>query len=40
VWIGFDWLRIGVGGGCCKCGNEPSGSCTTELVSGTGGHTD
>jgi hypothetical protein len=26
VWIGFDW-------GCCECGDEPSGSCTTELVS-------
>jgi hypothetical protein len=31
VWIGFDWLRTGTG--CCECGDEPSGSCTTELVS-------
>jgi hypothetical protein len=33
VWIGFDWLRTGTGGGCCECGDEPSGSCATELVS-------
>jgi hypothetical protein len=32
VWIGFDWLRTGTGGGCCECGDEPSGSCATELV--------
>jgi len=24
--IGSSWLRIGTGGGYCKCGNEPSGS--------------
>jgi hypothetical protein len=33
VWIGFDGLRIGTGGGCCECDDEPSGSCSTELVS-------
>jgi hypothetical protein len=33
VLIGFDWLRIGTGGGCHECGHKPSGSCTTELVS-------
>jgi hypothetical protein len=27
VWIGFDWLKIGTVGG-----DEPSGSCATELV--------
>jgi hypothetical protein len=32
VWIGFDWLRTGTGGGCCECGDEPLGSCATELV--------
>jgi hypothetical protein len=32
VWIGFDWLRTGTGGGCCECGDEPSGYCATELV--------
>jgi hypothetical protein len=32
VWIGFDWLRIGLAAGCCECGDEPSGSCATELV--------
>jgi hypothetical protein len=31
-WIGFDWLRIGTVTGCCECGDEPSGSCTTEMV--------
>jgi hypothetical protein len=31
VWIGFDWLRTGTGGGML-C-DEPSGSCATELVS-------
>jgi hypothetical protein len=30
VWIGFDCLRTGTGGG--RCGDEPSGSCATELV--------
>jgi hypothetical protein len=34
VWIGFDWLRTGTGGGLfCVCGDEPSSSCATELVS-------
>jgi hypothetical protein len=33
VWIGFDWLRTGTGGGRDECGDEPSGSCATELVS-------
>jgi hypothetical protein len=32
VWIGFDWLRTGTVG-CCECGDEPSGSFATELVS-------
>jgi hypothetical protein len=30
VWIGFDWLKTGTGGGLLY---EPSGSCATELVS-------
>jgi hypothetical protein len=30
VWIGFDWLRIRTSG---ECGDEPSGSSATELVS-------
>ena len=25
-WTGWMWLRIGKGGGCCECENEPSGS--------------
>jgi hypothetical protein len=33
VWSGFTWLRIGTVGGCCECGDEPSGSGATELVS-------
>jgi hypothetical protein len=32
-WIRFNWLRIGTGRSCCECGDEPSGSCVTELVS-------
>jgi hypothetical protein len=32
-WIGFDWLMIGTGGELCECGDEPSGSCSTELFS-------
>jgi hypothetical protein len=24
---------LGLGAGCCECGDEPLGSCTTELVS-------
>jgi hypothetical protein len=24
AWTGLIWLRIGSGGGTCKCGNEPS----------------
>jgi hypothetical protein len=31
--IGFDWLGYGTVAGCCECGDEPSGSCATELVS-------
>jgi hypothetical protein len=31
MWIGFDWLRIRTGS--CDFGDEPSGSCATELVS-------
>jgi hypothetical protein len=25
VWIGSSWLRIGIGGGTCECGNESLG---------------
>jgi hypothetical protein len=33
---GVDWIRLSRQGpvaGCCECGDEPSGSCATELVS-------
>jgi hypothetical protein len=33
---GVDWIRLSQDGpvaGCCECGDEPSGSCATELVS-------
>jgi hypothetical protein len=33
VWIGFDWLMTGTGGGLFERGDEPSDSCATELVS-------
>jgi hypothetical protein len=33
VWIGFEWLRTGTGGGCCECGDESLGSCATEFNS-------
>jgi len=26
VWAGSSWLMIGISGGTCECGNEPSGS--------------
>jgi hypothetical protein len=26
AWTGFVWLKIGTGGGTCKCDDEPSGS--------------
>jgi hypothetical protein len=32
VWIGFDSGQ-GPVAGCGECGDEPSGSCATELVS-------
>jgi hypothetical protein len=32
VWIGLDWLRLGIGGDCCECGDEPLGSWAAELV--------
>jgi hypothetical protein len=35
-WVcGLDSTGLGQGpvAGCCKCGDEPSGSCATELVS-------
>jgi hypothetical protein len=32
LWRGFTWLRIGIVAGCCECGDEPSGSGGTELV--------
>jgi hypothetical protein len=35
--MGVDWIRLaqdrGQWPGCCECGDEPSGSCATELVS-------
>jgi hypothetical protein len=33
--VGLDLSSSGQGPvvGCCECGDEPSGSCTTELVS-------
>jgi hypothetical protein len=33
---GVDWIRLaheGTVAGCCECGDEPPGSCATELVS-------
>jgi hypothetical protein len=35
AWGGLDSTGSGQGtvAGCCECGNEPSGSCATELVS-------
>jgi hypothetical protein len=34
---GVDWIRLVQDrcpfAGCCECGDEPSGSCATELVS-------
>jgi hypothetical protein len=32
--VGLDWTGSGEGQveGCCECGDEPSGSCATELV--------
>jgi hypothetical protein len=32
---GADWIRLSGQGpvaGCCECGDEPSGSCATDLV--------
>ena len=26
IWTGLGWPRIEICGGCCECGNEPSGS--------------
>ena len=26
AWTGLIWLKIGTGGGTCKCGDEPLGS--------------
>jgi hypothetical protein len=34
--MGVDWIRLSGQGpvaGCCECGDEPSRSCATELVS-------
>jgi hypothetical protein len=33
---GVDWIRLGQGpvAGCCECGDDPSGSCATDLVKG------
>jgi hypothetical protein len=33
VWSGFTWLGIGPLASSCGCGDEPSGSGSTELVS-------
>jgi hypothetical protein len=36
VWIGQGQgpgSGQGLAAGCCECGDEPSGSCATELVS-------
>jgi hypothetical protein len=33
VWIGFAVSGQGPVAGCCECGDKPSGSCATELVS-------
>jgi hypothetical protein len=31
---GLDWIRLAQDRDrCCECGDEPSGSCATELVS-------
>jgi hypothetical protein len=30
---GVDWIQLAQVAGCCECGDEPSGSCATELVS-------
>jgi hypothetical protein len=32
MWIGFNWLRIGTGEGCCECSDERLGPCVMELV--------
>jgi hypothetical protein len=35
IGLGGDWIRLAQDGpvtGCCECGDEPSGSCATELV--------
>jgi hypothetical protein len=34
-WSRFTWLRIGIAGGCCECGDEPSASGATELIYST-----
>jgi hypothetical protein len=31
-WSGFNWLKIGTGGGYTEDGDEPSGSGATEVV--------
>jgi hypothetical protein len=31
--LGLNMKLTGTGGGCCECGDEPSDSCATELVS-------
>jgi hypothetical protein len=33
MWSAYSWLRIGSGGGSCECGDDPSGSGFTEVVS-------
>jgi hypothetical protein len=38
IGLGVDWIRLAQDGdrwraGCCECGDEPLGSCATELVS-------
>jgi hypothetical protein len=33
MWSAYSWLRIGSGGGSCECGDDPSDSSFTEVVS-------
>jgi hypothetical protein len=42
AWGGLDSTGSGQEpvAGCCECGDEPSGSCTTELVNKTSNTTE
>jgi hypothetical protein len=33
AWGVVDWIILAQDRGCCECGDEPLGSCATELVS-------